>query len=127
MCQWLIVQGLSHVTEFLGPARSPAASNAALATLISAPVAIDNRRVNDQGKVKLKLSVLGVRVSNCPICLTQFRGGDGAALLPLCGHVSHDSCARRWFLESDRCMVCRVQLQEDEEYKEAAAAANGFD
>jgi hypothetical protein len=81
-------------------------------TLIAAPVLVDSKRTNSQGKVKLKLSVLGVRVSNCPICLSQFRGTDLAVLLPRCGHVAHETCAKRWFKEGDTCMVCREPLIE---------------
>jgi len=103
-------QGLSHLTEFLGPAKV-GASEKAISTLLPSLVEVESRRINAKGKVKLKLSVLGVRVANCPICLAQFRGGDAAVLLPRCGHVSHESCARRWFRESDLCMVCRTPLE----------------
>lgn len=103
------MQGLNRVTEFLGSAKT-GADDSAVATLIPATVEVESRRVNAKGKVKLKLSVLGVRVANCPICLTQFRGGEQAVLLPRCGHVSHETCARRWFRESSLCMVCRTPL-----------------
>lgn len=84
-----------------------------LATLVHAPVVVDSRRVNASGKVKIKLSVLGVRVTNCPVCLAQYRGDDAAVLMPRCGHIAHASCARRWYRESDACMVCREKLGEE--------------
>jgi hypothetical protein len=86
-------EDMSHLTEFLGPAKPKGANQDALSTL-------------------LKLSILGVRVSNCPVCLAQYRGGDAAVLLPRCSHAAHEACARRWFRESDLCMVCREPLVE---------------
>lgn len=100
-------EGLTHVEDFLGPAVSPGASPAALETLVESPVVIDSRRVNAAGKVKLKMSVLGGRVSSCPVCMSQFRGGDVALALPNCGHVGHKSCVREWMKRSAVCMVCR--------------------
>jgi hypothetical protein len=107
-------EGLNHIIDFLGPAKAPGATPDELATLVPAPVVVDSRRVNAAGKVKIKLSVLGVRVTNCPVCLAQYRGDDAAVLLP-CGHITHESCARRWFKESDACMVCRKKLIDDGE------------
>ncbi|BEI87793.1 uncharacterized protein CcaverHIS019_0105110 [Cutaneotrichosporon cavernicola] len=107
-------EGLNHLIDFLGPAKAPGATPDELATLVPAPVVVDSRRVNAAGKVKIKLSVLGVRVTNCPVCLAQYRGDDSAVLFP-CGHISHDSCARRWLRESDACMVCRNKLIDDGE------------
>ncbi|BEJ11060.1 hypothetical protein CspHIS471_0104820 [Cutaneotrichosporon sp. HIS471] len=106
-------EGLNHIIDFLGPAKAPGATPDELATLVPAPVVVDSRRVNAAGKVKIKLSVLGVRVTNCPVCLAQYRGDDSAVLFP-CGHISHDSCARRWLRESDACMVCRNKLIDDD-------------
>ncbi|WOO78785.1 RING-H2 finger protein ATL5 [Vanrija pseudolonga] len=106
-------EGLTHLTQFMGPATDPGASAVALDTLIRAPVAIDSKRTNAKGKVKLKMSVLGARVTTCPICLAQFRGGDAAVCLPRCGHVSHETCATRWFKESSNCMICRLPLIEE--------------
>lgn len=105
-------EGLNRIIDFLGPAKALGATPDELATLVPAPVVVDSRRVNAAGKVKIKLSVLDVRVTNCPVCLSQYRGDDTAVLLP-CGHISHESCARRWFRESDACMVCRKKLIEE--------------
>jgi hypothetical protein len=105
-------EDMSHLTEFLGPAKPKGANQDALSTLLPGAIEIDSRRVNAKGKVKLKLSILGVRVSNCPVCLAQYRGGDAAVLLPRCSHAAHEACARRWFRESDLCMVCREPLVE---------------
>lgn len=87
-----------------------AASPEALATLLPGPIIVDSRRVTAQGKVKLKLSLLGVRVAKCPICLAQYKQGEIAAMLPECLHSGHETCVRRWFREDSRCPVCRVPL-----------------
>jgi hypothetical protein len=106
-------QGFAHITSFLGPAKNPAATPAALATLLPGLIQVDSRRTNAAGKIKLKLSLLGVRVTKCPICLSQFKEKDKAVMLPLCGHVAHEVCARRWFRENRTCFVCRLALAEE--------------
>ena len=64
--------------------------------------------------MKLKLSLLGVRVTKCPICLIQFKEKEKGLMLPVCGHVSHEVCGRRWFREESKCFVCREPLREGE-------------
>ncbi|KAL7422718.1 hypothetical protein Q5752_002010 [Cryptotrichosporon argae] len=104
-------EGLTHLMAFLGPAKPAAASPAALASLLPGQIAVDSRRVTPAGKVKLKLSLLGMRVGSCPICLAQYREREDAVVLPNCGHAAHARCAARWFRESGTCMVCRVPLE----------------
>ncbi|OCF39810.1 hypothetical protein I317_06362 [Kwoniella heveanensis CBS 569] len=106
-------EGFTQITSFLGPSKTPGATPAALSTLLPGLINVDSRRTTPQGRVKLKLSLLGLRVSKCPICLSQFKGGDKAVMLPMCSHVGHESCARRWFRESARCWVCREVLPEE--------------
>ncbi|ORY35662.1 hypothetical protein BCR39DRAFT_511374 [Naematelia encephala] len=107
-------EGYSQITSFLGPAKSPAASLAALATLLPGIISVDSRRTTPQGKIKLKLSLLGVRVSKCPICLGQYKDKERGVMLPDCGHSAHEACARRWFREDSKCFVCREPLRETE-------------
>lgn len=106
-------EGLTHVENFLGPAIDPGASREAMDTLVESTVNVDSRRVNAAGKVKLKMSVLGARVSSCPVCMSQFRGGDAVLCLPNCGHVGHSSCVREWMKRSSVCMVCRARVGDD--------------
>ena len=108
------LQGYSHIAQFLGPAKSPAASQEALSTLLPGPITVESRRLTKEGKTKLKLSLLGVRVTKCPICITQFREDEMGVILPGCGHLGHEACVRRWFREDDRCFVCRVRLKVEE-------------
>lgn len=51
------------------------------AGLKPSPVAEESRRYNAEGKLKLKLSLGGVRVERCGICLTQFAAGDSGIIL----------------------------------------------
>ena len=44
------------------------------------------RRVLKDGRVKLKLSLLGVSVDRCGVCMSQFRRDERAALTPECKH-----------------------------------------
>ncbi|WVQ95530.1 hypothetical protein IAU59_002627 [Kwoniella sp. CBS 9459] len=106
-------EGFTQITSFLGPSKTPGATPAALSTLLPGLINVDSRRTTPQGRVKLKLSLLGLRVSKCPICLSQFKGGEKAVMLPMCSHVGHENCARRWFRESARCWVCREVLPEE--------------
>lgn len=73
--------------EFLGPAS--AASSLTQEELQSIPVGrveLEHRRVSSSGKVKQKLSVVGVRVDRCGICLNQYREGQLACIFP-CVHM----------------------------------------
>jgi len=50
-------------------------------------VELVRRRVTQDGRVKLKMSLLGVAVEKCAICMTQFKDGDGAILGATCKHA----------------------------------------
>ena len=50
-------------------------------------IEIARRRVTKEGRVKLKLVLLGTAVDRCGICLSQFREKQVAGLLPLCQHA----------------------------------------
>ncbi|WWC65371.1 uncharacterized protein I303_107989 [Kwoniella dejecticola CBS 10117] len=106
-------EGYQRISEFLGPSKSQAATPAALANLLTGLIQVDSRRTTPQGKVKLKLSLLGVRVTKCGICLSQFKNNERAVMLPMCNHSGHESCARRWFREKGNCWVCREVLPEE--------------
>ncbi|WVW80994.1 hypothetical protein I302_102985 [Kwoniella bestiolae CBS 10118] len=108
-----VYEGYTQISQFLGPSKSQAASPAALANLLPGLITVDSRRTTPQGKVKLKLSLLGMRVTKCGICLSQFKSGEKGVMLPMCSHVGHESCARRWFRERGTCWVCRTVLPEE--------------
>ena len=50
-------------------------------------IEIARRRVTKEGRVKLKLILLGTAVDRCGICLSQFKEEQVAGLLPLCQHA----------------------------------------
>ncbi|WWC72444.1 uncharacterized protein I206_106406 [Kwoniella pini CBS 10737] len=106
-------EGYQRISDFLGPSKSQAASLNALSNLLTGLIQIDSRRTTPQGKIKLKLSLLGLRVSKCGICLSQFKLNERAIMLPMCNHSGHESCARRWFREKGNCWVCRELLPEE--------------
>lgn len=79
-------QELAAIGEFLGPAKSSKASAEEVSALPVGRVEVERRRVNKEGRVKQKLSVVGVRVDKCAICLNQFRADQMACVFP-CLHM----------------------------------------
>ncbi|KAL9933420.1 hypothetical protein V8E36_007596 [Tilletia maclaganii] len=102
-------EDLTAISEFLGPARSTKPSAAELAALSVGHVELERRRVNAEGRVKQKLSVAGVRVDRCGICLTQFRVGEECCIYP-CWHIYHRKCAATVLLTSRVCPTCRKDI-----------------
>lgn len=49
-------------------------------------VTVSSRRTTSDGRTKIKLALLGVRVERCGVCLMQFREGDVGAKT-VCEHV----------------------------------------
>ncbi|GAC95230.1 hypothetical protein PHSY_002805 [Pseudozyma hubeiensis SY62] len=103
-------ESLSAITEFLGPAQPANATAEQLASLSVAVVECDSRRVTRDGKVKQKLSCVGVRVERCGVCLGQYRVGERCVVLPRCGHIFHEECGRRWLGKRGECPGCRVKV-----------------
>ncbi|KPV75145.1 uncharacterized protein RHOBADRAFT_53166 [Rhodotorula graminis WP1] len=97
------------LSDVLGQAVPAGASATELAeTLTVARVECERRRVTKSGKVKSKLSVVGVRCVDCAICLARFKVDQFAVVLPECLHIFHDHCIRSWFRLSRVCPVCRA-------------------
>lgn len=103
-------ESLSAITEFLGPAKPANATAEQLASLSVAVVECDSRRITRDGKVKQKLSCVGVRVERCGVCLGQYRVGERCVVLARCGHIFHEECGRRWLGKRDTCPGCRVKV-----------------
>jgi hypothetical protein len=51
-----------------------------------APIEVQRRRKLKDGRVKLKLRLMGAPVNNCGICLMQFKEKEMGALTPKCRH-----------------------------------------
>ncbi|KAI9511025.1 hypothetical protein F5148DRAFT_975773 [Russula earlei] len=65
------------------------------------------RRVTRNGRVKLKLVLLGATVDRCVICKMQFRDQETAALDTRCRHAFHERCAGSWLSRGNRtCLMC---------------------
>ncbi|KAJ7778158.1 hypothetical protein B0H16DRAFT_1300856 [Mycena metata] len=116
------------VSEFIGPAtpvRAAAAvggpnSSSALWTppvktsiLLTGHIEVQRRRITKDGRVKLKLALLGIAVDRCGICMTQFKKAESARLSEGCKHAFHDRCLARWVARSRTCPLCRVVLEID--------------
>ncbi|CDR88368.1 uncharacterized protein SPSC_04195 [Sporisorium scitamineum] len=100
-------ESLSAIGEFLGPAKPTAATAEQLASLSVGLIECDSRRMTREGKIKQKLSCVGVRVDKCAICLAQFREAQRAVILP-CGHIFHEECAIGLLRRITTCPTCRV-------------------
>ncbi|BGP70144.1 hypothetical protein NBRC10513v2_003499 [Rhodotorula toruloides] len=98
------------LSDVLGQAVPAGASPAELESLTVARVECERRRVTKGGKVKSKLSVVGVRCVDCAICLARFKVDQFAVVLPECLHIFHENCIRSWFRLSRVCPVCRAEV-----------------
>ncbi|GEM07559.1 RING finger protein 44 [Rhodotorula toruloides] len=98
------------LSDVLGQAVPAGASPAELESLTIARVECERRRVTKSGKVKSKLSVVGVRCVDCAICLARFKVDQFAVVLPECLHIFHENCIRSWFRLSRVCPVCRAEV-----------------
>ncbi|KAL1941784.1 hypothetical protein VTO73DRAFT_6784 [Trametes versicolor] len=122
-------EDLLLVSEIIGPAANASApSSATTPATVQAltrrsekatipyigTVEIERRRVLKDGRVKLKLSLLGVAVDRCGVCLSQFRRGERGALTPVCKHSFHEACLRRWLRTAGVCPICRMVLSMDD-------------
>lgn len=75
------------ISDYLGPAREQAnLSMQELQNISVGRVEVVSRRVTSAGRVRVRLSVAGIRVERCSICLEQFKGGQQACILP-CLHM----------------------------------------
>ncbi|KAF9235535.1 hypothetical protein BU15DRAFT_51301, partial [Melanogaster broomeanus] len=73
-------------------------------------VELVRRRVTRDGRIKLKMSLFGVNVGKCTICMTQFRDGDRSILGANCNHAFHENCLQSWLARSQTCPLCRERL-----------------
>ncbi|SCV67637.1 BQ2448_5248 [Microbotryum intermedium] len=104
---------LTTLGELMGSARELGASQAELEMLDVAVVELERRRIDKRGKVKQKLSVVGVRCVDCTICLARFKVGERAVVLPECLHAFHETCIVRWLTRSRTCALCRANIFPD--------------
>ncbi|KAL0959804.1 hypothetical protein HGRIS_011485 [Hohenbuehelia grisea] len=111
------------LSEFIGPAtHTSLASSGPAPSLPSrgadpeegeAPlqgrIEVKRRRKTRDGKQKIKLSLLGVDVNKCAICMSQFREGELADMGASCQHAFHAVCLGQWRGNGKRtCPLCRA-------------------
>ncbi|KAJ6514564.1 hypothetical protein DFH09DRAFT_941114 [Mycena vulgaris] len=119
---------LLFLSEFIGPATpvrpsaAPWRSAAKTSVLLTGAIEVERRRTTKDGRVKLKLALLGTSVDRCGICMTQFRKAERARLIDACRHAFHERCLARWVVRSCTCPLCRVVLDLDV----AGGAGNGY-
>ncbi|KZT06968.1 uncharacterized protein LAESUDRAFT_725282 [Laetiporus sulphureus 93-53] len=77
-------------------------------------VELQRRRPLKDGRSNTKLTLLGVIVDKCGICIREFKEEDMAALGPVCQHCFHERCLRRWLALNRTCPLCRVALSLDD-------------
>jgi hypothetical protein len=75
------------ITDFIGPAVSSSSGGyiQAVENLPVAPVQVERRRITKDGRKKLKLSLMGVVIDRCSVCMSQFKQHELGVLLP-CHH-----------------------------------------
>ncbi|GAA5928418.1 hypothetical protein JCM10213_005730 [Rhodosporidiobolus nylandii] len=95
------------LSDVLGAAIPSGASATEMAEhLTVARVECERRRVTKSGKVKSKMSCVGVRCTDCAICLARFKVDQFAVVLP----DFHRDCVTSWFRLSRVCPVCRKEV-----------------
>lgn len=105
---------LVTLSSLIGPAVDPSSNADNVRALEELPVAfveIERRRVLKDGRVKLKLSLMGVAVDRCGVCLTQFKKKEQGVILP-CRHAFHPKCVYSWLLQHMTCPLCRASMIE---------------
>ncbi|KAI0346695.1 hypothetical protein BDW22DRAFT_1323536 [Trametopsis cervina] len=76
----------------------------------SGRVKVERRRQTKNGRVKLKLTLMGVSVDKCSICLSQFKDAEVACFGAHCQHAFHEYCLERWSAVNPSCPLCRQIL-----------------
>jgi len=81
-------------------------------TTLVAPIDVQRRRKLKDGRVKLKLRLMGAPVNSCGICLMQFKEKEIGALTPECRHPYHEKCLKMWLQRNPSCPSCRAPLKQ---------------
>ncbi|CAO1621242.1 unnamed protein product [Sympodiomycopsis kandeliae] len=108
-------EDINAITEFLGPATSTSLTPSEVSCIPLGLIEVEKRRVTKEGKIKMKLGCLGLRVDKCGICLGQFKESQRAYVLMRCLHCFHEECGRQWFRRSRKCSICRMDILEEED------------
>ncbi|CAM6126166.1 unnamed protein product [Calypogeia fissa] len=59
----------------------------------------------------LASSDLKGHMSECPVCLTEYKEQERIRLLPNCKHIFHPTCINTWLESHTTCPLCRTEVQ----------------
>jgi len=82
-------------TAFPQPMRQHRQEGGHYTSIHTSSVEVFSRRTTSDGRTKVKLALLGMRVERCGVCLMQFREGEVGAKT-MCEHVFHEACLGKW-------------------------------
>jgi len=111
-------QDLPTVSEVIGEAERPGTARPHVRPEgpadipLVGQIEVQRHRKLKDGRVKLKLRLMGVSVDNCGICLTQFKDKEMVALTPKCQHPYHEKCLTMWLQRNPTCPSCRSPLKQ---------------
>ncbi|XP_074586463.1 RING-H2 finger protein ATL8-like [Curcuma longa] len=71
---------------------------------------LTEKALRDLPKVSYGGGAVDARLAECPICLSEFEGGDEIRILPQCGHGFHVGCIDTWLVSRSSCPSCRRVL-----------------
>ncbi|KAL5992582.1 hypothetical protein ACLOJK_013501 [Asimina triloba] len=75
---------------------------------------LDQRAINSIVTFKYKKGDGLVQVTECTVCLNEFRDHETLRLLPNCTHAFHLDCIDEWLESHVNCPLCRAGIAEDE-------------
>jgi len=79
---------------------------------LTGQIEVQRRRKLKDGRVKLKLQLMGVPANSCGICLAQFKEKEMGALTPKCQQPYHEKCLKMWLQRDPTCPSCRSPLKQ---------------
>ncbi|KAJ7231345.1 hypothetical protein C8J57DRAFT_181852, partial [Mycena rebaudengoi] len=88
-----------------------------ISTVLSGCIEVQRRRVAKDGRVKLRLPLLGTAVDRCGICMTQFWKAESGRLSEGCRHAFYERCLGRWVARNrtrPRCSIPDIWITYDE-------------
>lgn len=56
-------------------------------------------------------------VSECAICLEDFKKGEECLVFSVCGHTFHCDCIKHWLEEKPSCPICRHYMHHISHYE----------
>ncbi|KAL9327213.1 hypothetical protein ACSQ67_007858 [Phaseolus vulgaris] len=108
LCALICVVGLVAIARCAWLRRPPASVGGGGSSPAPANKGLKKRVVNSLPKFTYAGEGDRCKWSECPICLTEFAGGDEVRVLPQCGHGFHVACVDTWLSSHSSCPSCRA-------------------